>query len=226
MLSVITVVYNDLKALTDTVNSLRNTNLDLPWEHIIIDGASTDGTKKYLQTLHEKNVVVKSEPDFGIYDAMNKGIKLASGDFLLFLNAGDTIHGHLKREDVRDWSVINVLVGYKNKSYPEFSLLAPFAMPYCHQGLIFPNNNLIYDVKYKISSDLDFVYRHGIDKFNLRNRVKTCYIKFDDGGISNRRFVLRDAETAIIIFKYNPLKGIIFMAVRLFALPLKLLFWK
>jgi glycosyltransferase involved in cell wall biosynthesis len=90
ILSIITVVKNDHKRLLKTVTSLANYYGDLNYEHIIIDGVSTDSTLDIFSKLSSKvNVKILSELDSGIYDAMNKGIKLASGKYLLFLNAGD-----------------------------------------------------------------------------------------------------------------------------------------
>lgn len=93
-LTVITVCRNDLSGLKSTVDSvLRQKALgSLRIEHVVIDGNSDDGTKEWLAEMHEqgKVEVYISEPDCGIYDAMNKGINRAHGAVLAFLNAGDT----------------------------------------------------------------------------------------------------------------------------------------
>lgn len=99
-LSIITINYNNLSGLRKTVESVfAQTNRD--FEYIIIDGASTDGSKEYLDTIKAKdasgnlqtykftNLQVVSEPDTGIYNAMNKGIRVSHGDYLLMLNSGD-----------------------------------------------------------------------------------------------------------------------------------------
>ncbi len=85
--SIITVTRNNLSGLQSTAASLAQENCDL-FEWIVIDGASTDGTTDYLKTTYATYV---SEPDQGIYDAMNKGIDRATGEYILFLNAGDTL---------------------------------------------------------------------------------------------------------------------------------------
>ena len=94
MISIITVTYQAGKVLQQTLDSIsRQTNKDI--EHLIIDGASKDDTvaiaKAYQATAPYK-VVILSEPDRGLYDAMNKGLHMATGDYLVFLNAGDTLH--------------------------------------------------------------------------------------------------------------------------------------
>lgn len=85
-LSIITITYNNLEGLQRTLASVRQQTFH-DYEHIVVDGASTDGTPAYLATI---NVRYVSEPDKGIYDAQNKGIALAQGDYCFFLNAGDT----------------------------------------------------------------------------------------------------------------------------------------
>lgn len=91
-LSVITVCYNNLVGLKATCESVQGqTFRDFEW--LVIDGGSTDGTKEYLESLPVKPSYWCSELDHGIYNAMNKGIALAHGDYLLFLNSGDTLYG-------------------------------------------------------------------------------------------------------------------------------------
>lgn len=92
--SVVTVVYNGRDSIKNTMESVLNQTL-LPYEYIIIDGASTDDTMSIVEGFREsfrnKGILFKtiSESDSGIYDAMNKGIGIATGDFLSFLNSGD-----------------------------------------------------------------------------------------------------------------------------------------
>ena len=89
--SIITVTYNAGKVLEDTIQSVvfqtyRNV------EYIIVDGGSTDNTLEIAHKYRERISKIISEPDKGLYDAMNKGIRIATGDFLCFLNAGDELH--------------------------------------------------------------------------------------------------------------------------------------
>jgi glycosyltransferase involved in cell wall biosynthesis len=109
-LSIVTVVRNDRSGLAATAESLAMQQ----WsdvECIVIDGASTDGTGALLETIEPRPARTVSEPDRGIYDAMNKGAALATGEWLLFLNAGDTLCTPATLADVaphlanqpRDW---------------------------------------------------------------------------------------------------------------------------
>ncbi len=98
-ISIISVAFNDLPGLFKTcasVDHLLKCNVDgLNFEHLVIDGGSQDGTKEFLVSRSMKSVPMKfsfiSERDFGIYDAMNKGVLLASGEYVVFLNSGDEI---------------------------------------------------------------------------------------------------------------------------------------
>lgn len=89
-LSIITVVYNGVDLLEGTILSVKR-HLHPDIEYIIIDGGSKDGTLGVLQTCHEYVDHWISEKDKGVYDAMNKGINMAKGQFIWFLNAGDNI---------------------------------------------------------------------------------------------------------------------------------------
>jgi glycosyltransferase involved in cell wall biosynthesis len=89
-ITIITVVFNGIDLLAGTIQSVfAQTYPNI--EYLIIDGNSNDGTLKLIKENEDKITKWISEPDKGLYDAMNKGIKLATGDFLWFMNAGDRI---------------------------------------------------------------------------------------------------------------------------------------
>ena len=87
-ISIITVCYNAEKTIADTIKSIRAQD-HTDYEHIIVDGASTDGTLEVVQRLRHDKLKVVSEPDRGLYDAMNKGITMAGGDLIGFLHSDD-----------------------------------------------------------------------------------------------------------------------------------------
>ena len=89
--SIITVVYNGGKTIEDTILSVASQSFS-PIEHIIIDGASTDNTLSVVRKYQDKIKCVISEPDKGLYDAMNKGIRCATGDVIGILNADDVYY--------------------------------------------------------------------------------------------------------------------------------------
>ena len=114
--SIITITYNAEKVLQRTLDSVRSqTYRDM--EHLIIDGASTDETVAMAEAYRQRasyDVVVRSEPDKGIYDAMNKGLRLATGDYVVFMNAGDTFHDERTLE-----RVLGGITGLRNSGTPE-----------------------------------------------------------------------------------------------------------
>lgn len=132
-ISVITVVYNDLVGLKKTVKSVLDQTTD-DYEYIIIDGDSTDGTKEYLDELHTVSKKI-SEPDEGIYNAMNKAVQIADGEFCIFMNAGDIFHDEQVIERANktlgyaDLYVGNTVEVGKDKQQ---NFLAPFQMTIEH----------------------------------------------------------------------------------------------
>ncbi|MBR1942658.1 glycosyltransferase [bacterium] len=122
-ISVITVVRNEENTIEDTILSVINqTWQDI--EYIIVDGKSTDKTLDIISKYRDKIANVISEPDSGIYNAMNKGIKLATGDFLIFLNGNDTFYENKTIENcakaIRKYPDCKMLIGnvrYTNRDY-------------------------------------------------------------------------------------------------------------
>ncbi|HNG90960.1 MAG TPA: glycosyltransferase, partial [Saprospiraceae bacterium] len=91
--SIITVVYNGAALLPGTVESVRRQTFD-DYEYIVVDGASKDQSLQIIQDYAAQMPQMRylSEPDRGLYDAMNKGLRMATGDFVQFLNCGDHLH--------------------------------------------------------------------------------------------------------------------------------------
>ncbi|MBT8324244.1 MAG: glycosyltransferase, partial [Winogradskyella sp.] len=127
-LSIITVNFNNAEGLKKTVDSVTAQTWK-DFEYIIIDGSSTDGSTEVIKA--NKNIIDRwvSEPDEGVYQAMNKGISMANGEYLLFLNSGDhfykddvleKFHKELKEQDLIYFN-LNVVEGKKDfiKEYPE-----------------------------------------------------------------------------------------------------------
>ena len=97
--SIITVVFNNVLTLKDAIDSvLSQTHKNI--EYIVIDGGSVDGTLELILSYEDKLAIILSEPDKGIYDAMNKGLKLASGDIIGILNSDDIYQDNRVIEDV------------------------------------------------------------------------------------------------------------------------------
>lgn len=117
MISLITINFNNYSGLKRTLNSIENQIENKLIEHIIIDGASSDGSveivEKYAQNKH--HVIFKTEVDHGIYNAMNKGLGIAKGEYIAFLNSGDTFatNDSLKQLDkvLRNDQTVDLLYG-------------------------------------------------------------------------------------------------------------------
>ena len=171
--SIITINLNNLKGLILTATSVKE-NKDKCIEYIVIDGASIDGSKEYLQQNEYLFDCWISEPDKGIYDAMNKGLNVARGDYVLFLNSGDflidknlsvflrTKFQLFQRNDLIYFNIISNKLGEMNiiKFPSKLDVLSFFKsgyLPHCatliHRSL-FLNN--LYSLKYKLASDWHF----------------------------------------------------------------------
>ena len=91
VLSVITIVYNNVRDIERTMLSVLNQTYHAI-EYIVIDGASTDGTLDIIKQYKNRITKLISEKDKGIYDAMNKGLAIATGDYVIFMNSGDEFY--------------------------------------------------------------------------------------------------------------------------------------
>ena len=177
--SIITVTYNAGKVLEDTIQSVI-TQTYKNVEYIIVDGKSTDGTMDIVNRYREHIHTIVSEPDKGLYDAMNKGIDLATGDYLCFLNAGDELHeddtlqlivhslnGEKELPDViyGETAIVDEeghFLRMRRLSTPEHLTWKSFqhGMLVCHQAFM-PRRDLAvkYNLKYRFSADFDWCIR-------------------------------------------------------------------
>jgi len=117
--SIITINYNNAIGLEKTINSIISQSCK-DFEYIVIDGGSTDGSVDIINK-HVQNIDYwVSEPDKGIYNAMNKGIQAAKGDYLLFINSGDQLYNNDVLKDVSTYNPTHDLVyGDLNRVYPD-----------------------------------------------------------------------------------------------------------
>ena len=171
LFSIVTVVRNDKKGLELTLNSLRKQTYTAI-EHIVIDGVSTDGTIDVIKNNLDRISKWKSEPDSGIYDAMNKGKNMASGDFVVFINAGDVFFTDTVLADINAGindnrnklyygkvTIFNRNVEWEYKPYDHHD--NQHYLPH-HQSAFYPAifyKKEDYDTRFKIMGDLDFTLR-------------------------------------------------------------------
>ena len=164
LISIITVIYNDGKKLEETILSILSQTYD-NLEFIIIDGSSTDGTIDIIKKYEDKIDYWISEKDSGIFDAMNKGILAAKGDYINFMNAGDFfIRKNLVKEIVDilnseeiDFLYGDVNVGNNNIITNKIRYNTQFIYKtICHQGIFAHKkcfNKNMFDLKYRWMCD-------------------------------------------------------------------------
>ena len=207
MVSIITVTFNAAATLEETLKSIeRQTYRNI--EIVAVDGGSTDGTVEVFKRYPKYLGTLISEPDKGVYDAMNKGIRAAKGDILFFLNAQDTFYDNHVLEHVveafesaeRPYVVFGDINFTNRQGLPESELTTPpnqircykDAGPnepgICHQ-CIFYSKELFdrlggYDLKYRIFGDFDFNIRAFDFAGHRYKYIPYVIANFDLGGLS------------------------------------------
>ena len=195
-ISIITVVLNDADGLVKTIESVINQTHD-NIEYIIIDGGSTNETIKIINKYKDNITHWVSEPDKGIYDAMNKGIKMSSGTWLNFMNAGDTFVNSsvLKAIDLNlysDYALIygNIFLDNKVIQYPSDinKALKAGNMIACHQAMFFNKDilkrELKYSTQYKILGDYDLIVRISLIYMEIFKYININIAIYQGGGVS------------------------------------------
>jgi glycosyltransferase involved in cell wall biosynthesis len=216
-LSVITIVYNNAKDIERTMQSVLNQTYQ-NIEYILIDGASNDGTVEIIQKYNSQLANFISEPDNGIYDAMNKGLAIATGDYVLFMNSGDEIYAPETVADVfasapsgdiyygetemfdENWTSL----GQRRHRAPEHFDWHSFkyGMNVSHQA-IYIKRSLTepYDLTYKYSSDIDWIIKAAKKSSNIVN-THLYVAKYLVGGISKKKHLASLKERFKILSTY------------------------
>src|ERR1700756_1139663 len=160
-ISVITVAFNAKEKIEPTIQSVLEQHYD-NMEYVIIDGGSTDGTVDIIKKYQDKIAYWISEPDKGVYDAMNKGIDAATGDWLYFLGAGDTMLNVAANIAplLRDGNTVYYGDVYRldlKRLYDgKFSPFKLAVRNICHQAIFYPAAALKkhrYNTKYRLQAD-------------------------------------------------------------------------
>ncbi|MBQ2098893.1 MAG: glycosyltransferase [Bacteroidales bacterium] len=217
-ISIITVVHNSEKYIRRTIESI--VGQDYPGvEYIVIDGKSKDTTMQIVNEYRDRIAVVVSEPDKGLYDAMNKGLRLATGSYVLYINSGDALSSPTLLSDIfnnvpADSDVIygdtqitdeegNILHNRRHRP-PEHLTWRDYkrGMLVCHQSFIAKRTLCNeYDTQYRYAADFDWCLN-----ILLKSRVVTNYGKdislFMDGGQTKRTIVPGLKERYRIMCKY------------------------
>ena len=201
-ISIITIVYNNVRDIEHTILSVINQTYQ-NIEYIIVDGASTDGTLDIINTYRGSIDILISEKDNGIYDAMNKGLKKASGEYVLFLNSGDELYdNHTIQTIVEKGNNADIIYGEtklvdedrkivgdrRHKTPAEFDWQSfKYGMNICHQA-IYVKRTIAepYDLEYQLSADIDWVIRSA-KKAKTTKNVNTYVARYLVGGMSQKR---------------------------------------
>lgn len=198
-LSIITINLNNKEGLCKTIESvISQTCKDFEW--IIIDGGSTDGSKELIEKYSEHINFWISEPDKGIYNAMNKGIKNANGEYLLFLNSGDYLYNSEVLFNVipflkgKDFYLGNEKCGNNIISYNNLNLETLFftlsESSLCHQSTFIKKNIFkkygYYREDYSIVSDWIFYYTSIIMGKATLEKLNFLVAVFDTNGKSQQ----------------------------------------
>jgi glycosyltransferase involved in cell wall biosynthesis len=205
-LSIITVNLNNRDGLQKTIDSvIGQTFRDFEW--IVIDGGSTDGSKELIEQYVNHFAYWVSEPDKGIYNAMNKGIGVAKGEYLLFLNSGDYLFNNITLERCFSHNFEADIV-YGNLFFCRGNTMEPFHYPQKlnfkylykkslgHPATFIKRDILkesLYDETLKIASDWKFFLTQVLENKSFEH-IEEYVSCFDTHGISSTNWMLVDAE--------------------------------
>lgn len=220
-ITVITVSYNSEDFITSTIESILNQTFR-EFEYLIIDGNSTDKTVEtiiyYESKFKEKNISYQwiSEPDKGIYDAMNKGILMSKGKWCNFMNTGDTFFSKETLKNVFNFedNFKNIALFYGNKVF-ENKIIEPLPLKALSYGVIMGNHQsmffnkkvlkqeFLYDLRYPIYGDYELVNRiflnFGKDKFY---RINISIANYLGGGVSSEPSLQKRKDKFSILFRH------------------------
>ncbi len=240
LFSIITPVLNNKNGLLKTIESIKKQSLP-NYEHIVIDGGSTDGTLEIIK--NEKNITEWiSEKDKGIYDAINKGLKISRGKYINTINSGDYYYSHDSLKIIKDYfekndvsfifgAVLKKKVFYK---YEPNKMLWTFNFYPAHSSGFFIKKKAHdeignYNLRYPCSSDYDFFWR--LIKKNKHKGLSTKKNEiigvFEPGGFSANYGVFKHIwEETLIRFhnKQNKIVVITILILRLIKNSIKVLF--
>jgi glycosyltransferase involved in cell wall biosynthesis len=225
ILSVITVVYNNAADIERTMLSVLNQTYK-GIEYIIVDGGSIDGTLQIIEKYKDRIAKLISEKDKGIYDAMNKGLAIATGDYVLFMNSADEFYSadtvvnvFAAAPDADIYYGETEMIGPNGDSLGQRRHAAPknftwrsfkYGMSVSHQA-IYIKRSLVepYDPKYQLSADIDWILRAAKKAKSIVN-VHQYVAKYQVGGMSKLKHRQSLAERFDIMKRHYGLLPTVF----------------
>jgi glycosyltransferase involved in cell wall biosynthesis len=222
--SLITVTFNSVSVINDCLDSISSQEYN-NIQHIVIDGASTDGTLSILESKHSQISTLISKPDNGIYDAMNKGIQIATGDIIGFLNSDDfyannKVISKVVREFERDslldacYSDLIYTKKYDTSQNVRYWKSNKFTAGLFSKGWCPPHPTFfvrrsvyerlgIFDLNYHIASDVDLMMRF-LEKHKIKSKyIPEVWVKMRMGGITNKNLKNIWLQNKEIIHSFN-----------------------
>jgi len=217
LISIITVVFNGIETLERTIQSVINQTYK-NIEFIVVDGGSIDGTQDLIKK-HESNISkFISEPDNGLYDAMNKGMEHASGDYFWFINSGDeiaaddTLKKIFENADFADIYYGDTMMIDKNNNLIGNRRLTPpsnLTWKDLRNGMLVSHQSIIvsrkaaekYDVNYRFSADYQWTVQ-ALKKSQKTVNTRMILSKYLDGGLTKKNIIAGLKERFKIMCKY------------------------
>ncbi len=223
LFSIITVTFNAADTVGRTLESVDCQTFG-NYEHLIIDGASGDNTKAVAEKYNNEKRRIVSEPDKGLYDAMNKGMALSSGKYLIFLNAGDKFHSRETLEHISEiieennfpgivygqTNIVDVngkFVSKRHLTAPGNLTLKSFSdgMLVCHQSFVAIRDIVgTYNTEFRFSADYEWCIRclqHSRNNVSMGDEVLVDYL--DEGITTSNRFPSLMERFRIMCFYYG-----------------------
>ena len=213
-ISIITVVYNAKSFLEETIESVLSQNFN-NFEYIIIDGGSIDGTLDIIKKYQDRITLWVSEPDKGIYDAMNKGIRYAKGEYVYFLGGDDLLFDNQVLKNVNSYLMDkrkvyygNVLFKKRNAIYDgKFNLVKIVTRNISHQSIFYPKEifeKYSFDTKYKIFADYELNLKlYGNSSYSFVYIPITIALFNDEGASGSNTLDLNFETDRLEIIKNN-----------------------
>lgn len=206
-ITVITVCRNAADLIEATMLSVLNQTYP-NIEYIVIDGNSTDGTQAIAERYANHLAYYVSEPDAGIYNAMNKALLHATGEWVNFMNAGDSFvnsavlahvfgeHEYADEVKVIGGNTCNVFAHGTEMHFAEPANVIPYRLPFSHQASFVRRQYCAFDEKYRIAADYNLFYniylKYGAEAFCIINSSIACYEMIDSTTFQNIRKTKRE----------------------------------
>ena len=205
MLSIVTINKDNRVGLQKTINSLQSlVGRDYQW--VCIDSASTDGSVELANEFKTRDDVVISEKDTGIYNAMNKGISRAKGDYVLFLNSGDTLSPQIKLLDFMKVVAAHdlALFGFEIRNAqrkPKSNSWRFWSMPTSHQAIIYSSALLKqnpFDESYRFAADFEHYLRINRTQLEIYSDDRALIVNEPYGSDAHLPVLLGEYRHALI----------------------------